>query len=108
MNILSQPEILSELKIGRQLFEQSIRPLMLENGDARPLGESRRTMWIFDGSTLWRWKEYLEKRAVLIELRHPGWHSKRPYSLDDLFNLVDSGVLDGEIDHPAFRPANNE
>lgn len=108
MNILSQPEILSQLNVGRQLFEQSIRPLMLENGDARPLSESRRTMWIFDGSTLWRWKEYLEKRAALIELAYLGWHSKRPYSLDDMYDLVDSGVFDGEIDHPAFRIANNE
>lgn len=105
MNILTQSEVIAQLNIPRQTFEQGVRPLMLENGDCRNLAEGRRTMWVYDGSTFWRWMEYLEKRAVLITIGHPGWHSKRPYSLEDMYNLVDAGVLDGEIDHPAFAPA---
>lgn len=101
-NILSQSEVLAKLGIPRQTFTQGIRPLMLQNGDCRNLAEGRRTMWAYDGATLWRWADYLEKRAALIALGHPGWHSKRPYSLEDMYNLVDAGVLDDEIDHPAF------
>jgi len=102
MNILTQSEVLKELDIPRQTFEQGVRPLMQQNGDCHNLSEGRRTMWIYDGATFWRWKDYLRKRSALIAIGHPGWHSKRPYSLEDLYNLVDAGVLDDEIDHPAF------
>ena len=103
MNILTQAEVIKELGIPRQTFEQGIRLLMEREGDAKNLDEGRRTMWVYDGSTFWRWKEYIAKRKALIEIGHPGWHSKRPYSLTDMYNLVDAGVLDDEIDHPAFK-----
>lgn len=54
-----------------------------------------------------RWKEYIGKRKVLIKLNRPGWHNKRAYSIEDMYDLVDSGVLDGEIDHPLFAVANS-
>lgn len=44
----------------------------------------------------------LAKRNALIEIQHPGWHSKRKHSLEDVQNLVDFGTMDDEIDHPAF------
>lgn len=104
--ILSQSEVLRELGIPRQTFEQGIRPLMEREGDARNLAEGKRTMWAYDGDRLWRWKEYIQKRKMLIDIERPGWHTKRPYSVEDMYDLVDNGVLDGEIDHPLFAVAN--
>lgn len=85
--------------VTRQLWGQSIRPLMEMEGDAESSG-GKRGQWFYDESQLWRWSEYIAKRAVLIQLGR--WSSKRPYSLDDMDSLVNVGVLDGEIDHPAF------
>ena len=104
---LSQTEVCKQLGVTRQLFEQSIRPLMEQEGECRKIGRD----WVFDGKSVWRWQDYLRKRAALIEIterdpkfaaEHPGWSSKRPYSLQDRFTLVDEGIFDNEIDHPAF------
>jgi len=103
MNILTQDEVIEKLGVSRQLLSQSIRPLMEREGDAKQIGEGKRAVWIYDGDQLWRWKEYIEKRNALIEIGYPGWHSKRPYDLGEMNSLVDQGVFDGEIDHPAFR-----
>lgn len=86
--------------VTRQLWGQSIRPLMAREGDAESSG-GKRGQWFYDGSQLWRWSDYIAKRLVLIQLGR--WSSKRPYSLDDLDNLVNVGVLDGEVDHPSFK-----
>ena len=88
--------------ITRQLWGQSIRPLMEIEGDAASTG-GKRGQWFYDGSQLWRWSEYLAKRAVLIQSGH--WPAKRAYSIEDMMSLVDGGSLDGEIDHPAFSIA---
>ena len=90
--------------ITRQLWGQSIRPLMKED-DAEP-SNGKRGQWFYDGSQLSRWSEYLAKRAVLIQSGH--WNAKRPYSIEDMMNLVDVGTLDGDIDHPLFVAKNNE
>lgn len=103
MNLLTQDEVLAVLGVSRQLFSQSIRPLMQREGDAKAIGTGRRSVWVYDGDQLWRWKEYIEKRNALIETGRPGWHSKRPYDLGEMNSLVDQGVFDGEIDHIAFR-----
>jgi hypothetical protein len=50
--------------------------------------------------------EYIAKRRVLIQLGK--WNALRPYSLEDLRNLVEVGVYDGEIDHPVFAPATGD
>jgi len=104
---LSAGEVQKLLGVTRQLFEQSLRPLMEKEGECRKIGRD----WAFDGSAMWRWEDYLRKRAALIDLSredpkfaadHPGWNSKRPYRLEDRDNLVDRGVYDGKIDHPVF------
>ena len=103
MNLLTQDEVIAQLGVSRQLFSQSIRPLMQREGDAKPIGKGKRAVWVYDGNQIWRWKEYIEKRNALIEIGHPDWHSKRPYDLGEMNALVDQGVFDGEIEHPAFR-----
>jgi hypothetical protein len=86
--------------VTRQAWGQSIRPLLEKEGDAETSG-GKRGQWFYDGAQLWRWKEYIAKRAVLIQLGQ--WSKMRPFSAEDMGNLVNSGVLDGEIDHPVFK-----
>jgi hypothetical protein len=79
----------------------------------RPLAETDKAAWQDSGAT-WLYDvrfvqevaEYLAKRRVLIQTGR--WSQRRPYSLGDMRNLVDEGVLDGEIEHPVFAPANAE
>ena len=94
MQILSESEVLALLNaalahagappITRQTFAQSIRPLMAapERGEARPLSEGRRTMWAYDGGSIWEWEQYVAVRAVLIARGE--WSTKRPYSVADM------------------------
>ena len=98
MHVLSGPQVLARLNaaiqhagappITRQTFAQSIRPLMAapERGEARPLSEGRRTMWAYDGGSIWEWEQYLAVRAVLIQRGE--WSSKRPYSVRDLEDIA--------------------
>lgn len=107
MNILTESEVIERLDgIKRKAFEVGLRPLMVKEGVAIRIGVGKRATWVYDGDALWRWVEYAEKRRALIQLGH--WSTKRPYSNKDMHALVDQGVYDGEIDHPAFRVANNE
>jgi hypothetical protein len=107
-NPINQAEFLRRLGVERKTFEP-VRRLMIEAGDAKNIAEPKsQPNYVFDADVLWRYREYLEKRKALIAIGHPGWHSKRPYSLEDMYNLVDAGTLDGEIDHPAFQVANNQ
>ena len=94
MQILNESEVLVLLNaalahagappITRQTFAQSIRPLMAapERGEARPLSEGRRTMWAYDGGSIWEWEQYVAVRAVLIARGE--WSAKRPYSVADM------------------------
>lgn len=91
--------------ITRQLWGQSIRPLMEIEGDAASTG-GKRGQWFYDSSQLSQWSEYLARRAALIQSGH--WQAKRAYSIEDMINLVNIGTLDGEIDHPLFVAKNNE
>lgn len=108
MNLLSTQQFLAALNQGGKVIDlttlkQSLRPLIEAEGDAQMIGEGKRAVWVFDGNEVWRWREYLEKRAALIALGRPGWHTKRPYDMMDMIALVSEGVYDGEIDHPAFK-----
>ncbi len=49
--------------ISRQLFEQSIRPLMAERGEAEQVGAT----WLFDGAAVSNWATYLVWREAQIE-----------------------------------------
>jgi hypothetical protein len=100
MNILTREQVCEQLGVTRQLLDQSIRPLMAQEGDAQAIGTGKRTTWVYDGNRIWYWRDYIRKRAALIELGV--WNSKRPYSLADATALVDVGVYDGQLDHPAF------
>lgn len=98
MQILNESEVLARLNaalahagappVTRQTFAQSIRPLMAapERGEARPLSEGRRTMWAYDGGSIWEWEQYVAVRAVLIQRGE--WSSKRPYSVADMESIT--------------------
>lgn len=108
MNLLSTQQFLDALNqrvevITHTTFIQSLRPLIEAEGDAQMVGEGKRAVWVFDGNAVWRWREYVEKRAALIALGRPGWHTKRPYDMLDMIALVNEGIYDNEIDHPAFK-----
>ena len=87
MNILTEPELLARLNsapgvtISRSTFVQSLRPLLVERGDARQLGTGKRAVWAYDEDAAWMWREYLAVRAELIRRGTPEWHSKRAYSV---------------------------
>lgn len=49
--------------ITRQLFEQSIRPVMEARGDAKRVGST----WLFDGDSLPMWTRYLAWREDRID-----------------------------------------
>lgn len=95
MKILSEKEVLDHLnathgvKISRQLFAQSLRPLFVERGEARRIGAGNRATWVYDPKDLWQWQQYLAVRAELVRRRE--WHANRPYSVRD---LEDIGLLD--------------
>ena len=69
MNILTTAATLATINarlthpISRALFEQSIRPLMLQRGDAQIVGG---TTWIFDGEWIGAWCDYLVWRERQI------------------------------------------
>jgi len=92
MNILTEAELLERLNtapgvtISRSTFKQSIRPLLLERGEARQLGTGKRAVWVYDGGDLWQWLWYLATRTELI--RTGVWNSKRPYSVRDLEDIT--------------------
>ena len=92
MNILTEAELLERLNtakgvtVTRSTFKQSIRPLLLERGEARPLGTGKRAVWVYDGGDLWQWQWYLATRTELI--RTGVWNSKRPYSVRDLEDIA--------------------
>lgn len=68
--------------ITRQLFEQSIRPLMVETGDAQKHGGT----WLFKIKDLWQWRIYLQGRQSMIERGR--WASNRPYSIQDMEDIA--------------------
>lgn len=78
MNILSTQEALQTINsrlqrpITRQLFAQSIIPLMLARGDCRKLGGEH----AFDGDWIGSWASYIAWReaqiaAGLLPVKHP-------------------------------------
>lgn len=92
MKILSQPEVLEALSIPRQTFEQGIRPLMEQRGEARNLGGGRRASWAYSGEYIWQWKLYLATRQNLIAAGV--WNSRRPHSLQDVDGIVSAGLYE--------------
>lgn len=64
--------------ISRQLFEQSIRPLMAERGEAELDG----TRWLFDANAVSAWANYLVWREAQIEAGLLPWRSQ--YSISDM------------------------
>lgn len=83
--------------IERGTWRQSIRPL----AEADKAGWQSGATWLFDAIFTQHLADYIAKRRVLIQLGK--WNSLRPYSLDDMRNLNDVGVYDGEIEHPVFQ-----
>lgn len=63
--------------ITRQLFAQSIRPLMVKRGDAERHGKT----WLYRDASLGPWGEYLRARRERV--RSGEWMRTRPYSLED-------------------------
>lgn len=84
MNILSTQEALQVINrnlrrpITRQLFAQSIIPLMLARGDARKLGQAI----AFDGSWINAWASYIAWREAQITAG--ALPVKHPYSVEDM------------------------
>lgn len=64
--------------ISRQLFEQSIRPLMAQRGEAELDG----ARWLFDGAAVSNWATYLVWREAQIEAGLLPWRSQ--YSTADM------------------------
>lgn len=87
--------------LARSTWGENIRPLLEQDGACWKSGG----VILCDVVAVQHWAEYIAKRRVLARMDIPGWHAKRPYSLEDMYNLVDVGVFDGEIDHPLFSPA---
>lgn len=99
MNILPTAQALERINarlnhpISRALFEQSIRPLMVERGDAQQVGAT----WLFDGQWIGAWAEYLAWREGQIEAgRLP---PKSPYSIADM-----EALFHGHIDPEEAQP----
>jgi hypothetical protein len=87
MNLLSQPQLLAALSdagvlISHRLLGQSLHALMVADGFAQQVGVGRRAVWVYDGNRLDRWITYLQRRQAKIAAGV--WHTKRPYSLEDL------------------------
>lgn len=84
MNILSTAEALACINarlarpITRQLFAQSIIPLMLARGDARKLGGAI----AFDGSWISSWASYIAWREQQIAAG--ALPAKHPYSIEEM------------------------
>lgn len=62
--------------ISRQLFEQSIRPLMAQRGEAEQVGAT----WLFDAKAVGNWATYLVWREAQIEAGLLPWRSQ--YSIE--------------------------
>lgn len=92
MRILTETELLAILNsapgvsLERRTFGRHIRPLMAERGEAKQAAKGRTQPWVYDGTDMWQWCEYLSVRAELI--RRGTWHSKRPYSVRDLEDVA--------------------
>lgn len=89
MNILSTQEALQAINtrlqrpISRQLFAQSIIPLMLARGDARKLGGAI----AFDGDAVWAWAAYIAWREAQIAAGAlPAKHAYNVAEMEDHFN----------------------
>lgn len=85
--------------IERSTWKQSIRQLAEDDKAGWQSGAT----WLFDAMFVQELAEYIAKRRVLIQLGQ--WNTLRPYDLEDMRNLVEVGVYDGEIDHPVFALA---
>ena len=83
-------------RIGRSIWRQSIRCL----AEVDKAGWQSGATWLFDALFIQELAEYIAKRRVLIQMGQ--WNGLRPYSLEDMRNLVEVGVYDNEIDHPVF------
>lgn len=101
MNLLSTTDVINALdraaregglSLSRSTFEQSILPVMADNGDAVKIGHGRGGKWAIDGSTLWQWSLYIETRARLIVAGK--WSAKRPYSLADMEDIALTGLYE--------------
>jgi beta-lactamase class D len=94
MNILSTAEALEALNkrlqrpIGKNLFHQSILPVLLTSGYAKSLG----TATAIDGEA-WRgwWVGYIALREQRIAAGE--WASNRPYSAEDA-EMYRDGIFD--------------
>lgn len=64
--------------ISRQLFEQSIRPIMVDRGEAELDGAT----WLFDANAVGNWATYLVWRERQIEAGLLPWRSQ--YSISDM------------------------
>lgn len=99
MNILTETEILQRLnevrgvQLERRTFGRSIRPLLIERGEAKQAARGRTQPWVYDGDSLWQYQQYLAVRAELI--RRGEWSAKRPYTVRD---LEDIALLDAHAD----------
>lgn len=93
--MLTTAEVVASLSEGlatpltRQLFEQSIRPLMVVRGDATKHGAKT---WLYADRDLWQWRAYLQGRQAMIAQGR--WTATRPYSIEDMegiaFDLIDT------------------
>jgi len=85
---LTETQLLARLNaapgvhVERRAFGRSIRPLMVQRGEAVQVGTGRTQPWVYDPRALWQWEQYLAVRAELI--RRGEWSGKRPYSVRDL------------------------
>lgn len=74
--------------LTRQVFERSIRPLMVERGDATKHGGT----WLYDEKFIWAWRAYLQGRQAMIQQER--WTATRPYSVEDMegiaFDIIDT------------------
>ncbi len=84
MNILSTAQALATINarlahpLTRQLFRQSIIPLMLKAGDAQSLGSAI----VFDGNAVRNWASYIAWREAQITAgKLP---AKHPYSIIEM------------------------
>lgn len=95
MNILTTAQALKatvdrlQRPISRQLFAQSVIPLLLERGDAQKVGAAI----IVSGEWLGSWANYIAWREQMIAAgKLP---PKHPYSIDEMEQL-EYGIIDPE------------
>jgi len=92
MFALTESQLLAQLNaapgvhVERRAFGRSIRPLMVQRGEAMQAGKGRTQPWVYDPRDLWQWEQYLAVRAELI--RRGEWSEKRPYSVRDLEDVA--------------------